>query len=176
MMTKLETLNLYGNLQKLGNLKGVKFAYAVAKNLALIKGEVDILTETTKKLLEPTDVEYRKFGEERVTLAESFAKKDDKGNAIKIKKIENGQEVEVFDGLDNNPKWEKAFEKLREEYKIMLDARDEVIKEQNELLKTESTLQLYKIALHDVPADISVNQMKDIAEIVSEDLPSPYKS
>lgn len=165
-MTKGETISLYNNLQKLGNLKGVKFAYARARNISLVKPEIEAL----EKALEASD-EFKKYDEERVELAKEFAKKDEKGNPVKVK---NAQGQEIFDGLENNPEWELAFEALKEENKEVLEARDEQVKEQNELLKTASTLQLYKVALSDVPADISGTQMEWISEMVSEDMPTPY--
>lgn len=168
-MTKGELINFYGNLQKLGNLRGVKFAYVVARNLALIKPEIEAL----EKALEASD-EFLKYDKERIELAKKFSKKDEKGEPIVVKRVENGVEREVFDGLENNPEWEAAFNVLKEQYKSVLEARELQIKEQNEILKTESTVQLHKIALSDVPQEISSQQMNWIIEIVNEEVLSPY--
>ena len=165
-MTKGDAINLLENLKKLGNLRGAKFAYGVQKNISLLSPEKDLLLEAIKKGLEPSDEEHKKYEAKRIELAESFAKKDDKGKPIKLSKVVNGQTQEVYDGLDNNPEWDSAFEALQVEYKELLDARKAVVEEQNELIKTESTLALHKIALADVPTDISVAQMGFISEIV----------
>jgi vacuolar-type H+-ATPase subunit I/STV1 len=173
-MTKEKSIELYSNLQKLGNLTGSKFVYALTKNQGLLKFEIDTISESIKKELEPTDEEYKKYDNKRIELAELLAKKDDKGNAIKIKKIENGQKIEVFDGLENNPEWDVAFEGLKETYKEVLNKRDEIVKEQNEFLKTESTVQLYKVSLSDIPKDISKTQMDMIVDMIVDDIPSPF--
>ena len=62
------------------------------------------------------------------------------------------------------------------EHQEAFDAREKQIAEYNELLKTESTIVLHKIALADVPQNITVQQMYGISDIVEESIPSPYPS
>ena len=164
---KGDNITLFNSLsdKKLGQLSGAKFAYAVARNLAILQPEIDAI----KKALEATD-EFVKYDAERVKLAEAHAKVGEDGKVMKVK---NAQGFEEF-VLEDKEAFEKAFEVLKAEKKAVLDAREAQVKEQNELLKTESTITLYKIALADVPNTITTEQMKAISEIVSDEVLSPF--
>lgn len=153
-MTKGDNISLYQNLTKLGKLSGVKFAYAVAKNIAILKPELEAL----QKSLEAAP-EYTEFEKARIALAESMAKKDENGKPVS----EDGKFV-----MEDDEAFEKAFTALKEEHKDALEARKVQIEEQNELLKTESTIVLHKVKLEDVPREITVEQMQSIAEIVED--------
>lgn len=165
-MTKSESIALFQSLNKLGNLKGVKFAYAVSKNVSLLKPEVESLEKAST-----ASEEFNEFEKKRVALVESFAKKDSEGKPQKTNKdgvdtylIEDGKQEEL----------DEAFEKLKSENQEVWDARLKQVKEYNELLKTDSSVTLYKVALVDVPSDISVQQMYSISAIVEDATPSPY--
>ena len=160
MSTKTEIIQLYQALKKLGNLSGVKFAYAVSKNINLIEPEI----KSFEKALEASD-EFTKFEEKRMALVEKFAKKDEKGE-----KLIKNNEYEIEDLEQFN----KEFEALKEENKEVYDARQKQIDEYNDLLKSESTLELHKISISDVPQNITVSQMTSISSLVTEETPSPY--
>ena len=113
--------------------------------------------------------DYKKYDEARIKLAEEYSKKDEKGKPVlKRTTNERGEVVrEEYDLVEETKdEFEKKFEELKEEHKAVVEARDAQIKEQNDLLKTESTVVFHKIALADVPTDISVTQMGFISEIV----------
>lgn len=160
-MTKNELVSLYQNLNRVGNLKGVKFAYAISRNIAIIKPEIESLEKSSAQT-----EDYEAFEKLRIALVEKHAKKDKDGKPI-IK--ENEYEVEDKEKMDIE------FEALKTEHQKVWSARETQVKEYNELLKTESEVKLHKVALVDVPADITVQQMHGISAIISEDLPSPYK-
>ena len=163
-LSKGDTVNIYANLKKLGNLRGAKFAYAVQKNINLLEPEIEAL----KKALEFSD-DYKKYDEARIKLAESYAKKDEKGKPKVVKtNNERGEVVREEYDLEEETKdeFEKKFGELKEEHKTAVEAREVQVQEQNDLLKTESTIVFHKIALADVPTDISVAQMGFISEIV----------
>jgi Fe2+ transport system protein B len=168
-MTKADNISLYNVLsdKKLQSLTGVKFAYAVSKNLSLLQPEIDAL----KKALESKE-DYNKYEEARIELAKKHAKKDEKGKEVTTLG-KNGQEEYVMEDMSI---FEKAFKALKEEHKEAIDARDEQIKEQNELLKTDSTIELHKVSLSDVPQDITVGQMQGISAMVTDDIISPLSS
>lgn len=173
-MNKGDNINLYNALsdKKLGSLQGAKFAYAISRNLGLLQPEIEALKKSVEQI--NSEEKYVAYEKARIKLAEEYANKDDKGLPIKIKKIVNKVETEVFDGLDNNPEWEKVVASLREEHKEAIDNFNKQQTEQNELLKTESTITLYKVALADVPNAITADQMKRLAEIVEESILSPF--
>ena len=161
-MTKLELLNLNVALTKLGNLSGVKFAYGVSKNLAILKPEMEALEKASAM----TD-EYKKFEEARIKIAEKYSKKDKDGKAI-IK--DNSYDIEE----DKKEEMEKEFDILKKENEEVFNAREKQIMEYAELIKSESNVTLYKIALSDVPSNITVAQMASISSIVEEEVLSPY--
>ncbi len=161
-MTKNESVGLYQALNQLGSLKGVKFAYAVSKNLSILKPDI----ESLEKAITPTP-EYSEFEKLRIAMVEKFAKKNEKGEFEK-----KGNNYQIEDGKQGE--LDAEFEALKKEHQEVFDARFNQVEEYNKLLSTDSTVVLYKVALADVPSDISVNQMYSIKEIVEESVPSPY--
>lgn len=161
-MTKADILNLNQALNQLGNLTGVKFAYGVSRNIAILKPELEAL----QKAIDPTD-EYKKFDEERLEIVKKYAKKDEKGEFI-IK--DNNYEMADQAGFD------KEFEEFKKKdgNKELFDARKKQLDEYNEMLKTESDVKLFKILLSEVPPTINVRQMHGISKIISEEVPTPY--
>ena len=57
---------------------------------------------------------------------------------------------------------------MKKKHPKTLDERKKQGEEYNELLKTESEIELFKINLDDVPKDISVAQMKIIKELIKD--------
>ena len=161
-MTKSESVALFNSLNTLGKLKGVKFAYAVSKNVSTLKTELESLEKVSAM-----SKEYEEFEKKRVAMVESFSKKDNEGNPEKKGNnyiIEDGKQEEL----------DKAFEALKAENQELWDSRLKQIDEFNELLKTDSTVVLHKVSLNDVPADITVEQMHAITAIIDEGIPSIY--
>lgn len=158
-MKRKDYIALFGNLKKLGGLKGVKFAYAVEKNKNLLKQEVESVQEAIKPL-----ENFQEYDAKRMKLAEQYAEKDEKGKA-KTRKLDNGVEEYVITDLDA---FNKDFEALKEENKSVLEERDAQIDEGNRLLDEEITIELYKIKLADVPEDITGEQMETVYQIIEE--------
>lgn len=160
-MTKQEAVNLYINLNKLGNFSGAKFAYGVSKNINLLKVEVDALD----KAFAPSE-EYKKFDEERMVIVKKFAKKDEKGEPIVVNNNYEMEDQEAFD---------VEFNALKANNQEVWDSRVKQLKEYGQLLESDSEVVLYKIFLQDIPEVIKVNQMFGINAIVNESIESPYK-
>ena len=160
-MTKLEAINLFTNLNKLGEMSGVKFAYAVSKNLGLLKSEIESLDKARI-----ASKEYQEFDALRIKMVEKHAKKGKDGKPI--------MKDNVYE-IENQMAVDKEFEALKLEHKEVFDARIKQIDEFNELLKTDSSVVLYTIPLSYVPEGITVAQMYSIALIINEEIPSPYK-
>jgi hypothetical protein len=154
-MLKEKILKLYQALNTLGNLRGVKFAYFVVKNLNILKPEIEAL----QKSLEPSG-DYNAYDAERVELAKKFAKKDEKGNPV----VENNSFV-----LEDKDGFDKELKGLVKKHKTALDIREKQISEYNELLKEETKVELYKVKLADVPEDITTEQMAGIFEMVEDE-------
>lgn len=159
-MKKSECLALFRSLNQLGNLQGVKFSYAISKNLNLLKPEIEAI-EKTLELPE----KFKEFDQARVALAERYAEKDEKGEAKK-EKSENGSEQFV---MEDTKKFDKEFEVLKKEYKEVIELREKQIEEYTKLLTEESEVILHKVKLDDVPSEITTKQMAGIYEIISEE-------
>lgn len=136
------------------NLKGVKFAYAVGKNLEIIKSEVNALMKSQE-----ASKEYQEFDKQRIELASEMSNKDEKGNPI----IENNN-YQIQDLI----KFKKALDILKGKHKKAVDAREKQVKEFEELLQEKTKVKLHKIKLAEVPDDISTQQMASIMVIIQE--------
>jgi hypothetical protein len=140
-MTKEKVLELFKGLQGVANLSGVKFSYAVAKNINLLKSEIEALD----KALEP----YDKL---RIELVKKYAKKD-----------KNGREVVMGNNYVIDDR--KAFS---DELKELQDGNQDY-QDYLELLKGELEIKLHQISQSDVPEAITTQQMIDIVDIIKED-------
>src|SRR3990167_5070475 len=127
-MLKKEILQLYRALNTLGQLQGVKFAYAVSRNLAILKPEIEAL----EKASSPTP-EFMEMDKERIKLVEEHAEKDEQGKPKK-----KGNEYVIPE--DKKEDFENAFEAFKLEHKELFDAREKQIEEYNALLQTESEI------------------------------------
>jgi hypothetical protein len=153
-MKKSDIIEINKALNNCKNLSGVKFAYFLAKNLNIIKDEI----ESIKSAIEFSK-EYKEFDNERMVLATKHAKK------------ENGQPV-IKDNsfvLEDEAGFKKDFGKLSEEYTETIEAREKQTEEFNTLLKEESEIKLFKISLKDIPEGITGKQMIGISELIMED-------
>ena len=102
-MTNKSVLDLAEALEKVGNLKGEKFVYCVARN---------------NNLLRPI---LKNYIEARKALQESFAKKDEKGEPILLDdKDQFGRPTKKYDIEDMKGFNEKLEELLKEETEVKL--------------------------------------------------------
>ena len=103
MYTNQKVLDLAEALEKVGNLKGEKFVYCVARN---------------NNLLRPI---LKNYIEARKALQESFAKKDEKGEPILLDdKDQYGRPSKKYDITDLKTFNEKLEELLKEETEVKL--------------------------------------------------------
>ena len=79
-MKKREVLALWINLNKLGELTGVKFAYAVAKNINVLRPEV----ESLEKAIELSE-RFKEYDATRVALEEKYEENERKENGTTTK-------------------------------------------------------------------------------------------
>ena len=159
-MTKGQALSLYKNLNQLGNLGGVKFSYAIARNINLLKSEV----ESLDKVLQPHE-EFMEFERARIALVEKHAERDEKGKPKK-EFVNNGSEQYVI--KEGEKKFEKEFEALKAKHKKAVEAREKQIEEYTKLLTTESDFKPYMVKLEELPKEINTRQTAGIYEIIQE--------
>lgn len=159
MKKKLMNRDLFGLLDgfaAVGDLRGVKFAYAVAKNKDRVMREVRPL----QKSIEPSK-EVNEYEKERIKLCKIHCQKDEGGQPL----IQNG----VYVGVDGKPEFEKAVAELKEKFKEPLDKQKEDKEEYDRLLDEEVEIEFHQLRFEDVPEVITVAQMSAIFPIIADE-------
>jgi antirestriction protein len=138
----------------MAGLKGVKFAYILSKNKAVIEPELNAVREASK-----VADNFNEFEKERIELNEKYAVKDKDGKPV-IKE-ENYQ-------ISDKVAFDKELNKLKEKHKEAIEERENQVKEVDELQKEEIELELREIPLDIVPQDITVSQMDSLSLLIKE--------
>ena len=128
-LTNQELVDLTNGLYVVKDLKGVKFALVVAKNIENLQNELKHIDDAGK----PSE-EFIKVAEQVQTL------------------MKEGKEDEA--------------KKLEEEKKYLTDERQKQIDELQDLLKEESTVQIYTIFSNQLPGEITADQIMKINKII----------
>lgn len=153
-MKNKDILKLKQSLDLVGNLNGIKFAYAIARNKKFIESEIEAFNE----IIKPSE-KFKEFDAKRVALCQELGDKNEKGEV----KFANNQYVIV----ENKTKFDKEFGKLKTEYKKDIEERDKKIKEFNEVfLEANSKFEFYRIKLEDIPKEITAAQMGAIIDLI----------
>lgn len=163
--------SLLAGIGSVADLPGVKFAYAMSKNAKALQKESEALSEARAKI--DSDEKYVEFSNKREDLCKKYADRDDKDEPVmeNIVKNQQGQMVSgnyVFNE-ENKKKFDKEVKKLIADSKDIMDARDEKIKEFNELLEKESEFVPFKVALSDVPEEITTKSLNTIIDLIQDD-------
>lgn len=146
-MLKREIPDYRKKVYQLLDVKGEKFAYAVLKNKQKIDSAWDSYLDISKKY-NPSE-EYLAFDKDRVELAESMAKKDDKGEPI-IKD-------ERYD-IENPEEFEKALNELKEKHAEAIKGREDQIAACEKELDEEYDIEFHKVS--EVPDTISARELE----------------
>ena len=158
-MKNKQLFTMNNSLSLLDELRGEKFAYAIAKNQEKIEREIKILQKVLKNPSEDNNIEHRKYENERLVLAKKHSVKDKKNKPV----ITQNNYV-----IEDIGSWTKDFDALKEEYKKILDERKDIEKRNNEILEIDCEIEFHKIIRSDVPADISPKQYKIIIDMITE--------
>jgi len=153
-MKRKELFQLKQALESVSTLKGVKFAYSIAKNLQEVNNEI----EAVNKAMAPSE-EFMKYEKERIKLNEECAEKTEDGNP----KVENNNYVI---SPRNSGDYEKRMEELKKKHKKVLSERDEQIKEYQAHLEEDVDITLHKIQEDNLPSDITAEQISGILQVI----------
>lgn len=159
-LKKSEIVSLHNGLMAVLKLTGVVFGFAVNKNLAIIKSEI----ESLQKALTPSD-KFMEYDNKRVEIVKKYAKKDEKGQPVLETDAKTQKQNFIIDDLKG---LEEEVKPLKEEYKETISEYENQIKDYNDLLETTSDIELYKVKLGDLPKDITVEQQGAIFKIIEE--------
>lgn len=153
MKIKREEVVYYLNgLNSVVDISGLKFAYAVSKNLKALQDEAKEINK--KRFPEATD-EVVKFEEEKVKLLEKFAKKDNNGNYIPDKATGG-----MF--LDDKDAYMKEYEKLLSKHPKAKKQIEEHNKFFKEFIQEVIDVKIFTIKKDDLPDSISARQLNAI--------------
>jgi hypothetical protein len=162
-MFKSQAVELWNILKYLENeintgkmLVKTKFSYIILTNLSVL----DSLVEIIKKVGNPDDM-FKKYDEERATLAKTYAEKDKDNQPI----IENNSYKLSGDGL---VKFNEEFKKLGETHKDTLEKRRLQLKEVEDILKEDVEIVLSKVKLDLLPESGITPAMLNILDPILE--------
>lgn len=155
-MTKKEIIILKNSITACTNLVGVKFAYAMAKNSALLQPELDAL----EKASTPTK-EFQEYDSKRLELIQKYVAKDKEGKPLEV----GGSYV-----LEDPELWGKVFEEFKKQgdNQKIVDDRQKQSDDYNKLLEENVEITLFKVALEDIPPTITTGQLIGISSLVKE--------
>lgn len=159
--TNEEIIVLNNALMAVGGLTGVKFAHAVAKNISILKPEINALQESLKD-----SDEFAEYNKKREELAKEHAVKENGAP-----KVEGNQYV-----MENKEAFDKAFAEFKKDYKSpsgktgeeLVTEKEKQFEEYKKLLKEEVELELYQIGMADIPETISAGQMNGIFTLIKD--------
>ena len=151
-----ELIQLMGGFEACAGLKGVKFAYAIARNTRNVRA----ILEDLGKTVEHSDA-FKAYDKERIELCKKYCKKDN-GNEP-IMKSDNS-----FDIIDKEA-FSKEMAALKDKHAKAIKEQDEKIAAYAKLLDEEcDEFEPYIITTEHLPEDITASQMTDILPIVEE--------
>jgi len=160
-MKNKEILQLYNALQDVSNLSGVKFAYAVSRNINKVKPTLNSLEEA----INPKE-EYKEFESKRVELAKKYAKKNENGEPVTNTDLDNN--TKTYE-IENQKAFQKEMTKLQKEYAQAITNREKQIEEYKNLLEEETQIDFYKIKKENLPEDITAQQLTGIFAIIEDE-------
>ncbi len=152
-MKNSKVIEIYQALLKM-NYEGVKFSYFVAKNLALLGSEIDIMQKTAE-----VSKEFNEYDQKRATLAEKYSKKDKEGKPVIVNNVYQ---------MDDQAGFDKEFEKLKKENKDVISVREKQIEDYVKFLEEESKVTPFKIKQENLPSNIKTVDLRAIFDIIEE--------
>lgn len=161
-MKKVDLYPLRAGLRAVGKYKGVKFAYAVAKNLRLVDQEIADM----EKAREPSE-EFQKFEREKMDLSGKFAKLDEKGKPITVGQPDAMGRMGVL--IEDVETFNKEYKELVEKYNGCVKEQDEKEKEFKKFIEeTDAGVHLHTIKEEVLPQDITPDHLGGILDIIEE--------
>jgi len=144
-LARREAVLLWNGLNGVAEVKaGVKFAYAVAKNLRLLKGMIDTLQAESRP-----SPEVQKFEQARLRLCMEHCEKTADNKPV----IEEGKFK-----LADEPAFQEGLVKLKEEYAPALEAAAQKAAAIEQQLDEIIELPIHQIAIEEMP-DFSATQV-----------------
>ena len=148
---------LEANMKGLKELRGMKFAYALNKNIKILNDEIATFTP----LIE-TSEEFKTFENERKELCELHCERDENGEMILI---ENNTQYAID---ITSKEWQSAYKELENKFETTIKERSKQIEDYGAFLLDESNISLHKIEIDNVPDNISVEEFELIQSFIKD--------
>lgn len=154
-MTNRDLFELRDALHSVGHLPGVKFAYAVARNIRLLDARCGPLEDARKPSKE--FIEYEKA---RIELIQKYGERDETNRPRTI----DGHAI-----LRDQRAFEIKLAQLKAEYQEHLDAQQKKAEEFETLLDEETDeVPFYRIKIEIIPDGITGTEMSGILPVLDE--------
>lgn len=152
-MKNKDIIQLFNSLASL-NVVGGKFNYGVAKNIAVLRPEV----EAIDKAYQMTP-EYKVYDDKRMELCAKLADKDEKNQPIIINNVYQ---------ITNKSEFDKEVAELQKEFPKEIEARKVQTTEYLEILEKETPVKLHKIKFEDVPNNLTTPQILSLMDLIED--------
>ncbi len=159
-MKKAELYAFKRGLESVGDLVGIKFAYAIAKNLRRISAEIKLFDKATA----PSE-EFTEYERKRIALAAEHSETDERGRPIVMALPSGENSYQIVD----MPLFQTDLLEIRAGHEKAISDREDQMRRHEEFLDEESELRLYQIPLDTVPHKISAAQMTAIWPIIKDE-------
>jgi len=161
-MKKDKLFVMLEDIEKLKDIKNIKFAYCLAKNKNKILNEVELIKSSLRKLSVEEDKTYKEYITRRKSLLDKCSNRDKNGKVI----IEDG--IYSINDVDN---FIKDNAVLEEQFNDTITKVKDVNKKNKDFLDSEleDKIIFSKINLSEVPDEISLSQIQNLMDLIEED-------
>jgi len=158
-MKNIDVFNLQQSINELLDVRGIKLAYAIAKNKRIIDEEIKAMRESVK----PSEA-FTAYEKEARLLFENYAILDKNGKPKKF--TENGQEVIKIDP-EKVGEHKAAEEALQERHAETIKEREGQLEDWNKFLQEEHDgLDLHKVKEENLNDNLTAKQISIIFEFI----------
>jgi len=140
--TRKEIVSLAAALANLDGLKGVKLCYAISKSIDMLSSEVRAVAKANEVVSD--------YSRSRDKLGEKYAAVNEDGSPMRNETGFLVAELTAF----------------HEEHDKLLEYHAAVLKELEETMNEEITVEVHAVSKVDVPDDISLEQMRAICLLI----------
>ncbi len=134
-----------------------KLAYAIAKNLKKLRGEIENVGKTVAQ-----SPEFKEYEKKRLSLCSEHSLKDVGGNPLIVNRIFQ------IDPMKKND-FDIRLSELRAQYKDAIRDQDRKIEEFNRHQKDEIEIEFHRVKQEDLPREIKPSHMEVILDFLEEE-------
>jgi len=166
-MKNSDVRQFQSGLNQVGGVKGLKFAYAVAKNKKRVQSYMQAhIAERNKAIdMDAFSRLARDREERRAALAEELAMKDENGKAVTWKPEGSSQEHFKFENMEEA--METMTTILNDEFADFNKMQDELKKFDDEWEEKEATLDIHMVSEKDLSEELTANQIEGVSWMIA---------